>query len=680
MAETIALKANKGIYVDSLYPDSTFNSSPLKLLLSDTAAGNKTAFVTFDTSELKEGKKITGLKIKLYITKKAAANINLDLKYISAFVFRQGSLEIEEITHNKAKEIETVSYRGNIELGSTALNSYNSATFSLPSNAITEMYKAGLTSPLGFKILGSFSGSSNYSIEAEFADETSNNPPIIEVTQEDVTAYATNLAPASGFIKVTEPVTFSWGVGTTVTQNVWGELKPQTAILRYKKAAETEYNEIVVEGESYTFPANTLPYGDLEWNVEIVTNAGTTVTSRTLNVSSNDAAAISEIISPNLAVVNRAVNNTFTWNHTTEYGTKQTAADLQYSTDQIYWENLISVTGSEQSVIIPANTLPIGTVYWRVRTYNASEIAGEWSQSAVILVEGSIVPVVSSVSNEAFVNVTWTAEQQQGYEIIIESENGTYKSDVQLGTEKQYRFKKPLADGNYMAKVRVYHNNGEVSPWAEYPFTLSTKKPTAPIISASPIINGVKINVVSENDGYILRNGEVIGKTINGEFIDYTSAGENLYIARAVNESYDFADSVAIKASAVIVGSVIATADKPKETLKLSLNLNGQPQREFSWEQMGGITHYAGRKYPVYEHAEQESESYNFAFAFRTHDEYEKFINLAKQKKPILYRDQYGLKVYGIITGVSPSVSWAGYAVTFSVTKIDFNEAVEYDL
>lgn len=704
MARTARITKGKTSYVDFDYPDQTFGLGGASFAIghegSDSWVSGEGSQINrdwlvgqmiFDDDELKTivGGRVTELTIYLWLSEMSGenkdSNVTVTVRKPDPAVYSDDNMLIyctasdyyeDAITSEGSDgESETTSGQWQTSNYITIIPKYDYT------NALSNIVKSiresyGLLFRTGSKsqTLG------RYDFTAWFDSFDSTHPPYIDLVLEEVPIIFRSGIQIGDFVDRTRDIQFKWSLRPDVYTNYIGRLTTTNGVFRWRVAGDTEYTEYTVTGDSFTVPANTLGNGTIEWQVEIVSNAGTTAVSEIFTQTTIDKTAVSAPLSPLNQKLNRNEANEFKWEHSTSNGTLQTAADLQYSTDGVYWEELISVTGSEQSVIVPANSLPIGTVYWRVRTYNANGVAGEWSEPVVVLVEGSIVPVISSVSNEAFVNVMWTAELQQGYEIVIESENNIYKSGVQLGTEKQYRFKTPLADGSYTAKVRVYYNNGEASPWAEYPFTLSTEKPTVPIISATPIINGVKIDVISENDVYILRNGEVIGKAINGEFTDYAAIGENLYTARAVNESYNFADSVETKASAILVGSVIATADKLEETLQLSLNLNGQPQREFSWEQMGGITHYAGRKYPVYEHAEQESESYNFAFAFRTQSEYEKFMNLAKRKKPILYRDQYGLKVYGIITGVSPSVSWAGYAVTFSVTKIDYNEAVEYDL
>jgi hypothetical protein len=190
----------------------------------------------------------------------------------------------------------------------------------------------------------------------------------------------------------------------------------------------------------------------------------------------------------------------------------------------------------------------------------------------------------------------------------------------------------------------------------------------------------VTISVVADSVDtiYILRDGVPVGTAENGAFTDYSSVGRSRYTARAVSGDNRYADSAPVTAEPIIRGSIIAAADDLSESVSLMLNLGGMPTREFNWSPMGSIVHYAGRKYPDYQYTEQEEESYNFSFAFRTKAEFDSFMQLCKKRGTVLYRDQYGLKFYGVITGVSPNIQWAGWAVTFSMTRVEYSEAVSY--
>lgn len=521
----------------------------------------------------------------------------------------------------------------------------------------------------------------NRKILAKVSGKNSQNPPYLNLLLEDVVIQVASANPASGFINKTIKNTFSWNIVYDAI-DVVGTIKPATAKFRWKEKNAAAYTEVSVTGASYTVPANTFGSNDIQWQVEVTTNAGTVATSEWYTVSTIDTAAIAVPVSPVNQKLNRDEANTFKWNHSTENGTAQTAADLQYSSNSLSWQSLATVTGSEQSVTVSAGKLPLGTVFWRVRTYNANGVAGAWSDPAIITVVGAVpAPSISSITGNAMPAIKWSAQIQQAYQVQIQNESGiVFDSGAQLGTAKTYSIGTLLPDGQYTAKVRVYADNGTASDWASSPFAISTTKPSAPSISAQSGIGQVVISVVADSTDtvYILRDGVPIGTAQNGAFTDYSSVGRSRYTARAISGDNRYADSAPVTAESIIRGSIIAAADDLSKSVSLMLNLGGMPTREFNWAPMGGIAHYAGRKYPDFQYTEQEEESYNFSFAFRTKAEFDSFMQLCKKRGTVLYRDQYGLKFYGVITGVSPNIQWAGWAVTFSMTRVENSEAVSY--
>ena len=521
-----------------------------------------------------------------------------------------------------------------------------------------------------------------YGVMGEFAGFGSAKPPVLKITLDEAAISVGNATPASGFINKTIKNTFSWNIVYDAA-NVVGTIKPATAKFRWKAKNAVEYTEIAVTGASYSVPANTFSGDDIQWQVEVTTNAGTVATSEWYTVSTVDTAAIAVPTSPVNQKLNRDEVNVFKWNHTTEYGTEQTAADLEISVDGLNWQSLATVTGAEQSVIIPADTLPLGTVFWRVRTYNANNVVGAWSESAIIIVAGAVpVPEISSVLGGAKPVISWSVQTQQGYQAQIKDINDEIVADsfAQLGTNKSHIFNTLLDDGVYVARVRVYADNGNVSDWAQYSFTISTTKPQPPSLTVQSKEGCVVLTATAEagNTVYILRDGVVIGRAKSNVFYDWTSSGQSKYIAREVNSQNAFADSKVVTASPIIYGSLLASANNPSEIVPLKYNFGGYPAREMAWSPMGGGAHYAGKNYPDYQFTQQSDESYNFSFAFKTRQEYERFMQLANSRDIILYRDQYGLKFYGVITGVSPSVQWSGWAITFSMTRVNYLEAIDY--
>ena len=695
MARTVTVNTGILRYIDSASPNVNNGGSKIKFGFwqkSKTERQTFTMLCKFSVDEIAGGIPID-VNIKFY-TENVSANLT---RYAAMYAYQmESAVQIQSCSEAEAIAsivgqlgIDYVSISELADGGKAAIAAGEFLTLVPLSSTNQETNNNYLNSFLKYPL---YIDSTNrpadmnyetppYGITGEFAAFGTAHPPVMTVILEEAAISVGNATPASGFINKTISNTFSWNIVYDTT-NVVGTIKPATAKFRWKDKNAAAYTEVAVTGAFYTVPANTFSSNDIQWQVEVTSDAGTVATSEWYTVSTIDAAAIAAPISPVNQKLNRDEANTFKWNHSTENGTAQTAADLQYSVDNLNWQSLAAVEGSQQSVTVAAGTLPLGTVFWRVRTYNANGVAGAWSDSAVITVVGAVPsPIISSITGNAMPVISWSAQIQQAYQVQIQAESGiVFDSGAQLGTAKTYNIKTLLPDGQYTAQVRVYADNGTASAWAASPFAISTTKPTTPVIAAQSGKGYVTLTVAADSTDtvYILRDGIPIGIAQNGMFTDYSGVGQSIYTARSVSSDNRYADSAPVTAAPIIAGSIIAAADDPNKLVSLTLNLRGMPSREFNWSPIGSIVHYAGRKYPDYQYTEQEEESYNFSFAFRTKAEFDAFVELCKKRGTVLYRDQYGLKFYGVITGVSPNVQWAGWAVTFSMTRVDYSEAVSY--
>ena len=690
MARQEIIKKGVGRY--TVWPTLNYGGTPLKIGFNAAYYDPNYIILKFDDEAINSIVGGMARKIELAI---CLEDYDLDATaqakekpYIEAYAIPlTGNKDISSLTQNDITPFFDVAFK----LGkSKAITSYATGLylyFELDVASAYYLFDGRQSSDFAIALRAYVDENSvNYTdIRANFTNFTNSNwDPEIVMEIENAYTWVSYVEPAGGFVDASKDSTFRWELAYQDVYFVGKPLSQLSAKFRWRKQGDSTYEEIMVPSSrmSYTVPANTFNGKNIEWQVEINSNASNFATSAWSQVTTIDAAAISNPLSPVNQKLNRDETNTFKWNHSTENGTAQTAADLQYSSDSLNWKSLATVTGSEQSVTVSAGKLPLGTVFWRVRTYNANGVAGAWSDPAIITVVGAVpAPSISSITGNAMPVIKWSAQIQQAFQVQIQNESGImFDSGAQLGTAKTYSIGTLLPDGQYTARVRVYADNGTASDWASSPFAISTTKPSAPSISVQSGVGQVIISVVADSTDavYILRDGVPIGTARNGVFTDYSSAGRSRYIARAVSGDNRYADSTPVTAEPIIRGSIIAAADDLSKSVSLMLNLGGMPTREFNWAPMGGIAHYAGRKYPDYQYTEQEEESYNFSFAFRTKEEFDSFMQLCKKRGTVLYRDQYGLKFYGVITGVSPNVQWAGWAVTFSMTRVEYSEAVSY--
>lgn len=119
------------------------------------------------------------------------------------------------------------------------------------------------------------------------------------------------------------------------------DIAQTSATYNGKNGSNGAVNSITINGAvtTYTMPANTLPVSDeIYWRVVAVTSEGTTNPEWT-QVRTTDSPAVSTAISPSGTYVDGTKDVLFTWNHSTDTGTAQTAYDLQIKSSTGDWNN-----------------------------------------------------------------------------------------------------------------------------------------------------------------------------------------------------------------------------------------------------------------------------------------------------------------------------------------------------
>lgn len=277
-------------------------------------------------------------------------------------------------------------------------------------------------------------------------------------------------SPASGHVDPTAATVLQWSLkpdGESL------DTPTQTgAVVTWKKTGGTEQTITVTTAKRVTLAAGSFAQGDeIQWKVKITANTGIEHESDWMTLITTDGEAVAVPISPVSGIVDGTAPVEFTWSHTTPYGTPQTAAELQQSTDGAVWSSLGSVTGAEQRYLAPAGSLGAdvnGTFFWRVRTRNADGVFGPWSAPAqCVVVAPPPAPDVTVDAVPAAV-VHWTSVGQEGYQVQVAG----YDSGALFGTARSWAVPNDLPDGSYTARVRVVNSFGLWSDWGEWAFTI----------------------------------------------------------------------------------------------------------------------------------------------------------------------------------------------------------------
>lgn len=126
------------------------------------------------------------------------------------------------------------------------------------------------------------------------------------------------------------------------------------------------------------------------------------------------------------------------------------------STDGQTWTTLATVTGAARQWTCPAGTLTSSIKYWRVRTYNADGIAGEWSDAAqIVVIAAPTAPSIQIKSTGPRPSISWQTSEQEAYQVELD---GVLSGGTHYGTEKTWTSPAYLADGSHTVRVRVQIN------------------------------------------------------------------------------------------------------------------------------------------------------------------------------------------------------------------------------
>lgn len=294
-------------------------------------------------------------------------------------------------------------------------------------------------------------------------------------------------SPSYGHVDPTADTVLRWSleeIGYSYTSPV------QTgAVVTWKTGSGTEHTVSVSgTGQSVTLAAGSFAQGDiLQWKVSVTADTGVVRETGWMTLNTEDGTAVAVPISPVNEIVDVTSPVIFRWSHTTIYGTAQTGAELQQSPDGESWEALGTVTGPAQAyeAADPDTALNPGTggtLFWRVRTSNADGIFGPWSAPVqCVVVAAPRAPAVTVDPAVPMAVVRWNANGQEGYQVQVAG----YDTGPMYGTDTAWPVPEPLADGSYVARVRVVNGFGLWSEWGQWQFTVENTPGNAITLTGS---------------------------------------------------------------------------------------------------------------------------------------------------------------------------------------------------
>ena len=461
----------------------------------------------------------------------------------------------------------------------------------------------------------------------------------------------------------------------------------------------------------WTVPAGTLTSGkNYQFRAKIITDDGETSFSGWADFTTIDATpGIPTIIYPQSKYLVGEEPITLQWQHNVTTGSTQYAYDLQYQ-QASGWTNIVSHgVSSAQSYTLAASFFVAGTMYWRVRTYNTDDVAGDWGTSSANVIQAKpVTPILYGVTSSPRISINWQSVGQQAYRVIITDSAGAevYNSYDTYGTIQSLTIDDYLPDGNYVIKLQIENGLGIWSDPAYQSIKVSnSSQPGDDILTATPVSGGVRLSIsIPEPTGasyvgddvyvgevyaahqpynasgtrYILRDGEPIAEISGTAYTDYTCSGLHEYVCRIVLDG-NYHDTNAAQASPLIRYACISKFDSPDNVFVLKFNEGSRPTKEKQLSKVYNSSYYAGRALPVHDVTEHYSSTWNFGYSFIKKSDYDELEQLFLDGDTVMYRDNTGFKAVGTLTGIRPSPKVYGtIPFTFTIEETDTSEVIDY--
>lgn len=513
------------------------------------------------------------------------------------------------------------------------------------------------------------------------------NKPYIIVTTSETTATGSlkNFAPSSGYIDLSQDNVFGFGFEQKADEPSITPLAVKSFTLQLREHGQTEITNINVntwagDAPNVTVPAGTISGESIDWRVIAKTNANQTLTSDWMTLSVEDVPPTAWPISPKDVVVDGSKDQIFIWGHASSTGTAQSKTDLQKSTDGSTWTTLATVTGAARQWTCPAGTLTSSIKYWRVRTYNADGVAGEWSDAAqIVVIAAPTAPSIQIKSTGPRPSISWQTSEQEAYQVELD---GKPSGGTHYGTEKSWTSPAYLADGSHTVRVRVQNQYGMWSDWgaAALPVTNTPGAAITLIVQASSVAD-LSWQTSGSYDFYLVyRNGKPIAKLTQTQYTDELSSGRTTYQVRgcyADSSNYGLSSAATVTITTGQYVTLYGIASGKKVTLK-HCGLKNQPVQNAINRDIQYIFMY-GSTYPHAERSEFVTKKVGGTAVFLPGEDKAGFDALIGEL--VCLKTQSGEMVIGYLNETSDTsrVNPDKSAVNFSIQQIDYAEVIDID-
>lgn len=387
----------------------------------------------------------------------------------------------------------------------------------------------------------------------------------------------------------------------------------------------------------------------------------------------------------------------FEWQYQSEANDNQTKFDLQWSSNGGQTWNIITQTTSNQYYDMPANTLPVGDIVWRVRTYSQEGLVGEYSDQAAFASAGKpdtpVMTLPNSLENTSRPVIAWTAPSQIMYQAqILQNDGVIWDSGEVASTAGQVQVGTNLGNNtNYTARVRVKNQYDLWSDWATKSFLVNFALPNKPSFDILKDLNRASIRLTITNptpDGAGgFQHNEIYRREINGPWIRIATGIERngIYEDCALESGKPYEYKVRTIGTFGYMDSEIKYADIKLRYSQLAsisdkslyVDLKYNAKRKISIGIEKGTQLFAGRTQPVDEFGEHKSKVIGLSATINDETVLERLVQLVESTETLLYRDHKGRKIYcSVDGGLSITENTRNWDISFTIHEVSHQEEV----
>lgn len=402
-----------------------------------------------------------------------------------------------------------------------------------------------------------------------------------------------------------------------------------------------------------------------------------------IDYSSDNSPPEVKLVSPQAGTVDGGKAVTFRWSYSQDVGTPQSHYSLQYSMDNgKKWVTLANKkAGAASSYTAAANTLPNGTMVWRVQVWSAAGVASEWAETTILVQSAPQKPTISSVGSTPRPIVQWKSIDQQAYQLEAV---GYYESGTIFGDAKRHQIPIFLPDGAVRIRLRIQNALGLWSEWADFSASVSNQAdPEAHSVklSARPYGGGVELKweqTGSFRHFYVYRDGEPIAQVSGSArtYVDYFGAGSSSYSLRGILNANDYyVMSGSVRENPQMDGGLLSPVGEIG-WIVLNRRRGDIPIKEKHTSRQTAYFNYDGRSLPVAQISEFISRTHNYQYTVKNEDA-KRLDSLCGSL--VIYKDRLGNRAIGILNEVDFDER-KNTDVSFSITEVDYKEFGGYEI